>query len=181
MSRPLFDLGDGVEVRLLEPSDAAQVFEVIDRERARLRVWFPWVDATKGPEDVRGFIRRSRASADDVEALAIVDDGEVVGGIGLRVDPLQGDSELGYWIDAEHEGRGLVTRACRALIDHAFGELELHRVTIRAAPHNARSRAVPERLGFRQEALLREAGRSAEGYHDLVVYGLLDREWPPAS
>jgi len=46
------------------------------------------------------------------------------------------------------------------------------------APDNARSRAIPERLGFRQEGVMREAGASALGHHDLVVYGLLDREWP---
>jgi ribosomal-protein-serine acetyltransferase len=73
-----------------------------------------------------------------------------------------------------------VTRACRALIAHAFGELGVHRVTIRVAPDNVRSRAIPERLGFTKEATLREAGRTdGRGYVDLVVYGLLDREWPP--
>jgi ribosomal-protein-serine acetyltransferase len=53
-------------------------------------------------------------------------------------------------------------------------------VTIRVAPDNARSRAIPERLGFTEEGVMREAGRSALGHHDLVVYGLLDREWHPS-
>jgi ribosomal-protein-serine acetyltransferase len=66
-----------------------------------------------------------------------------------------------------------MTRAVKALIDHAFGELGLHRVEIRAAAENRRSRAIPERLGFEQEGILREAERVGERYQDLVVYGLL--------
>ena len=179
MSEPLLDLGEGVEIRLLEPSDAQVVFDVVDENRGRLRPWMPWVDPTTGPDDTLAFIENERRSG-GLDALGIFVDGEYAGAIGIRVDTLHGDSEIGYWIGAAHERRGLVTRACRAMIDHAFGELGLHRVTIRAAPDNSRSRAIPERLGFTEEALLREAGRGGDGYHDLVVYGLLDREWPSA-
>ena len=176
MSRPLLDLGDGIEVRFLEPGDAEDVFAVVEANRDRLRPWMPWVDATAGPADTRAFIEGDRAS-DGMDALGIYVEGRYVGGIGMRPDLPHGDAEIGYWIGAVHERRGLVTRACRALIDRAFGNLGLHRVTIRVAPDNARSRAIPERLGFREEGVMREAGKSALGYHDLVVYGLLDREW----
>ena len=176
MSEPLLDLGDGTEIRKLDVGDAPEVFAVVEANRQRLRPWMPWVDGTTGPYDTRAFIEGERRS-EGLDALGIFVDGAYVGGIGLRADAMHGDSEIGYWIGEEHEGRGLVTTACRALIGYAFGELGLHRVTIRAAPDNARSRAIPERLGFTEEALLREAGRGGDGYQDLVVYGLLDREW----
>ena len=57
----------------------------------------------------------------------------------------------------------------------------LHRVEIRAAEDNLRSRAIPERLGFEQEGVLREAERVGERYHDLVVYGLMASEWQAAA
>lgn len=177
MSLPLLDLGDGVEVRYLEPDDAEEIFEVIDVNRDRLRQWMPWVETTVEPVDTRAFIERDRA-ADGMDALGMYVEGRYVGGIGLRPDAAHGDAEIGYWIGAAHEGLGLVTRASRALIDHAFDVLGMHRVTIRVAPDNGRSRAIVERLGFREEGVLREAGMSALGHHDLVVYGLLDREWP---
>ena len=179
MSRPFLDLGDGIEIRLLEPDDAEALFALIDANRERLRPWMAWVDPTLGPADTRAFIEGVRATGSE-DGLGIYVDRTCVGGIGLRADEVNGDSEIGYWIGAAHEGKGLVTRACRALIDRAFGDLGLHRVTIRAAPDNARSRAIPERLGFREEGVLREAGWSALGHHDLVVYGLLDREWSPS-
>jgi ribosomal-protein-serine acetyltransferase len=172
-----FDLGDGVELRSLEPEDAEAVFAVIDANREHLRRWFPWVDPTVSPAEPRAFIERSRASENDVEAVGIWVDGGFAGSIGMRVDPLNNHGELGYWLAKSFEGRGLVTKGCRALIEHGLRELRLHRIVITAAPDNVRSRAVAERLGFTQEAQLRDAGLAAGGYHDLVVYGLLEHEW----
>jgi ribosomal-protein-serine acetyltransferase len=180
VSKPLFDLGDGVEVRALEPADAEEVFAVVDANRMRLREWMPWVEGTTSPDPTREFIERSRASETDVEALGIYVDGVYAGGIGMRVDSMNGHGEIGYWVDARWEGRGLVSRACRALIRYAFEERELHRVSISAAPENGRSRSIPARLGFTQEATLRGAGWTpGRGYVDLVVYGLLEDEWRP--
>ena len=176
MSRPFLDLGDGVEIRVLEPDDAQEIFDLVDIERDRLRPWMPWVDPTTSPTDVRTFIEGARASG-GLEGLGLFAQGAYVGGLGLRVEDRHADAELGYWIGSAYEGRGLVTLACRALIDHAFGELGLHRVTICAATGNVRSRAIPERLGFTEEGRLREADRTASGYPDLVVYGLLEQEW----
>jgi ribosomal-protein-serine acetyltransferase len=178
VSEPLFDLGDGLEVRVLEADDAHEVFALVDRERARLREWMPWVDGTESPDDTREFIEQSRRAEHDHDGLGLFVDGGYVGGIGLRVDVLQRNGEVGYWIAAAWEGRGVVTRACEALIRYAFGDLALHRVSISVAPANARSRAIPERLGFTEEAVLRQAGRTdAQGFVDLIVYGLLEDEW----
>lgn len=178
MSTALLDLGDGVEVRVLEPEDADEVFSLVDGDRERLREWMPWVDSTASPADTRAFIESARASQTDLDGLGIYVDGAYAGGIGLRVQPLNRHGEIGYWIGSAWEGRGLVTRACRALIRHAFDELNVHSVEIRVAPHNVRSRAIPERLGFTQEGVQREAGRTdGQGFVDLIVYGILDREW----
>jgi len=64
------------------------------------------------------------------------------------------------------------------LVDHAFGAWRLHRVEIRAGVENARSRAIPERLGFRREGVLREAERVGDRYVDQVVYAVLAGDWP---
>lgn len=179
MSRPFLDLGGGAEVRVLEPEDAEEVYALVEADRDRLREWMAWVDGTVSPEGSRAYIEHARG-VDPLEGLGVFVDGAYAGGIGMRVNRLHAEAEIGYWIGSASEGRGLVTRACRALIAHAFGELGVHRVTIRVAPDNVRSRAIPERLGFTKEATLREAGRTdGRGYVDLVVYGLLDREWAP--
>jgi ribosomal-protein-serine acetyltransferase len=98
-----------------------------------------------------------------------------VGGIQIDVAAFGVGSEIGYWI--VKEGTRARHGRCRALIDHAFRELGVHRVVIHAASANLRGQRIPERLGFTREGILREAGKGRHGYHDLVVYGLLDREW----
>ena len=78
---------------------------------------------------------------------------------------------------ATSEGRGLVTRGVRALVDHAFGVWKLHRIEIQAAPENTRSQAVPLRLGFTREGVLRECERSGDRWLDGVIFALLASEW----
>lgn len=175
MSRLLFDLGDRVEVRSLEGSDAEELSALIEVDRERLQRWMSWAEGST-LESVRAFIVGD-GSPDRLDPLGLYVEGRCVGTIGARPNVMRGDCELGYWIAQSHEGRGIVTRACRALIDHAFAAVGSHRITILAAPDNERSRAIPERLGFTQEGVMREAGWSSPGYHDLVVYGLLEREW----
>ena len=80
---------------------------------------------------------------------------------------------LGYWLGEEFQGRGLVTAACRRLVAHSFDVLRLHRVEIRCAVENHRSRAIPERLGFRLEGRFREAEWLYDHWVDHAVYALL--------
>ena len=53
----------------------------------------------------------------------------------------------------------------------------VNRIEIRVRPDNVLSRAIPERLGFTQEGILRQKVRDADGWSDLVVYALLKGEW----
>lgn len=75
------------------------------------------------------------------------------------------------------QGKGLMTKACETLVRHAFEDLGLNRVEIRAAVDNRKSRAIPERLGFQQEGVLRDAEWLYDRYADLVVYAMLAKDW----
>ncbi len=93
------------------------------------------------------------------------------------IDVPNRQASLGYWIGEEFEGQGLVTQACRAILDEAFGQYGLHRMELRAARGNARSQAVAGRLGFVQEGVVRDAEWLYDHYVDHVVFGLLESEW----
>jgi len=176
VSRPFLEVGDGIELRRLDVDDAESLQEVIDRNRERLRPWMWWADGST-LETTRAFIQAAiDGELDDPVGLYV--DGELIGAMGMSADPVSGNREIGYWIASSHEGRGIVTRAARALITYAFTDLGCHRIEISAAVENARSRAIPERLGFQHEGTLRESGQNPLGYFDSEVYGLLEHEWP---
>lgn len=74
-----------------------------------------------------------------------------------------------------------MTRSVAALIDLAFGPLDLHRFQLLAATGNRRSRAVAERLRLRHEGTMRDAERIGERFVDLEVYAVLAPEWRGAA
>lgn len=175
------ELPGGYALRLLEESDADELFAVIDANREHLGAWMPWVGSENKPEDVLPFIRATRKQLADNNGLqtTIVDpDGRIVGMIGVHgIDWANRKTSIGYWLARDHQGRGIMTAAVRAYVDHAFGAWLLNRVTIEAAVGNARSRAIPERLGFREEGMLRESERVGDRMLDHVVYGMLVADW----
>ena len=177
MTGPPWDLGGGALLRRYRIEDLDALWEAIEQDRERIGRWMPWVEGARTKEDERAFLDRVLAKEAGLDGLGIWVHGEFAGGIGLMVDPFTVAGEIGYWIRSTYEGRGLVTKATQVLIDHAFDEVGVHRVVIRAGVENTRSRAIPERLGFTNEGVAREEGRGTEGFYDLVVYGLLDREW----
>ncbi|HST59845.1 MAG TPA: GNAT family protein [Longimicrobium sp.] len=174
-------LTDELHVELLQPHHAEALFRAVDENRAHLRQWLPWVDATRSVDDSRAFIRgtQKQFGADEGFQTVLVVRGEVAGMIGhTGIRWARRATGLGYWLAEKHQGRGFMTLACRAYVDHSFRELGLNRVEIRAATGNARSRAIPERLGFPLEGVLRDAEWLYDHFVDHAVYGLLAREWP---
>jgi ribosomal-protein-serine acetyltransferase len=130
------------------------------------------------------FIRMTRKQIADNDGMqtAIVDPGgRIVGAVGFHsVDWMNAASSIGYWLARGEQGRGTMTEAVRAYIDHAFTTWKLTRVVIQAAVENTRSRAIPERLGFSEEGVLRQFERVGDRMLDLVVYAMLAADWPRA-
>jgi ribosomal-protein-serine acetyltransferase len=178
MTRPDLDsdLGDGARLRSLSIEELGTISAVVDANRERLDRWFPWVEL--GPQSQRTWLESAIADERSAEGNGIFLDGTLVGNAGLSVEALEDNGEIGYWLAEGYEGRGLVTRACIALMDLGFSDRGLHRIQIKAATDNPRSRAVCERLGLKREGVLRGAGRVGGGVHkDLVIYAVLADEW----
>jgi ribosomal-protein-serine acetyltransferase len=169
-----------IELVVLEPRHAPELFRATDRNRVHLRRWLPWLDATTSIGDTVAFIESTRrqASANNGFQSGIWYRHELVGVIGFhQVDWPNRTTSIGYWLAQPFEGRGIMTRACGALVSHGFRQMRLHRLEVRCAVANARSRAIPERLGFRLEGTIREAEWLYDRFVDHAVYGLLEAEW----
>ena len=171
---------DSVELRQIAPKDVQDLTELIDRNRSYLREWLPWLDNSTSITDTARFIGRSTEQAEDNNGLTlgILFQGKLAGVIGQHyVDSFNRRTEIGYWLDASHQGHGIVTRATARLTDYAFREQDCNRVILQCAAENTKSRAVAERLGFVKEGTLREAEWLYDHYVDLVVYSMLKRTW----
>ena len=174
------DVAPGIELRQFEMSDAERVFAVADRNRAYLREWLPWVDRTHSADEIRDYIaaRLEQFEAHQGPNGAIWLNGEIVGAVGCHpIDWANRHCSIGYWIDAAHQGKGVMTRCCAVLIGYLFGEMAIHRVTIQCGTGNVRSCASPQRLGFTREGLMREAEWVNDRWVDLVVWGMLAEDW----
>ena len=175
---------DGVVARPWETVDASAAYAVIDANREHLAPWMPWVPHTTSEYDVASFMRESELRFRDGRGidLGLFEGGEVLGAIGAGIGALNYDeADIGYWLAADAQGRGLATEGSRRLIDWLFEERDMHRITIRARTGNGPSRAVAERLGFTYEGVLREALLIQDEHHDAALYSLLRGEWTPAD
>ena len=173
-------IDEDIVLRTLELDDAPSLYLLIDQNRSHLREWLPWVDAQTGVEDSRMFIltTQQQFASNLGFQTGIWFRGQLAGVIGFHnVDWVNRSVEIGYWISAAHQGYGIVTKACRRLVDYALEEFGLNRVQIRCATGNRKSCAIIERLGFNREGMTHQAEFLYDHYVDLYVYGMTADEW----
>ncbi len=167
-------------LKLVELGDAERIFELTDRSRLALREWLPWLDYTKTVQDTKNFIQSGAESFALGKSLncAIVYQGELAGIAGFNdINEAKQTAYIGYWLDTEYQGKGIMTRVAKALTDYALMERGLNKVEIRAAAGNHKSRNIPIRLGFTEEGVIRDGEWLYDHFVDSVVYGMLKSEW----
>ncbi|MBZ0254930.1 GNAT family N-acetyltransferase [bacterium] len=176
----LITLEDDIEIRVMKPENDQELYALVDANREHLRQWLPWVDRQQSLVDCQRFLNSLQDHFTNNKAMhcGIWVQGHLVGVVGMdRIDWPNKTAEIGYWIGKGHEGKGLITRCSRFLVEFAFSELKLNRLEIRCAPNNLRSRKIPERLGFTMEGRLKQAEWLYDHYEDHVFYALLAEEW----
>lgn len=173
-------IDEELELRIFEERHTMELFELTDANRAHLRPWLIWADRTNSPSDSASFIRGGLYQFSDGNGFqaGIWYRGQLSGAVGLHyLDRTNRRTEIGYWLGAAYEGKGIMTRTVRGLVDFVFGELGFNRVEIRCARTNNRSRAVAERLGFKLDGTLREAEWLLDHFEDQLVFSMLAHEW----
>jgi ribosomal-protein-alanine N-acetyltransferase len=165
-----------VGVRPLRLRDAGSWSEMRVRNEAWLAPWegrqpgqafAPW-DERHSPGSFAAMLRvlRHEAKAGRCLPFAITYDGELAGQVTVS-NVVRGafqSASVGYWVDAQLAGRGVVPTALALVVDHCFTDVGLHRIEANVRPENAPSRRVLEKLGFRHE-----------GLHPRFLY--IDGEW----
>lgn len=174
------DLGNGAELRPLEPWQAEEFLAHMDRARESVEPWIPWAGRSTDLESARATLQRysDLAARDAGRLYGIWLDGVLVGGtmfVGFEV--AYGNCEVGCWLEPAGQGLGLVTKATERLIDWAVRERGMHRVEWITRPDNTASSNIARKLGMKLDGVLREQYPYNGVRYDAEVWALLAPEW----
>jgi ribosomal-protein-serine acetyltransferase len=172
-------LNNEVNLSLSIPQYSEELFELTEKNRAFLKQWLPWLDTITRPQDTKEFIEAQllRFQQGDALHVTIFYRDKIAGVLGYnRIDRVNGIGYLGYWLAQEYNSKGIMTESVKDLLKLGFKYYSLNRIEIRCAVDNNKSRAIPERLGFKQEGIIRQAENVYGTHLDHVVYGLLRQE-----
>jgi len=167
-------------LRPLVARDASLLFEHVEANREHLREWVEEIDALADEAATRYWLEQAVLRAREGRSLLLgyFHGGFLIGTVGLHhIDRADASTEVGYWLAEEYQGQGLMTAAVSAVVTYVFEEWRLNRVAIVCPEENARSRAIPERLGFVLEGQRRQAMMLRSWPYDLCDYGMLASDW----
>lgn len=183
-----YRVDDSIQLELLRPEQLYAHFNLIHQYRDHIGAWESWAQQTT-LEDQRAYLERKLEEYGRSEGFSAgiwmretpADPFELVGNLSCAIQRWQQSAEIGYWLIPPMTGRGIVTRAARATIDHLLGELGLGRVQISVTEGNFPSRRVAERLGFHLDGILRHETLLNGQWMNRAIYSMLREEWPTSS
>jgi ribosomal-protein-serine acetyltransferase len=177
------DLGDGAELRPLEPWQAPEFLAHMDRARETVDPWIPWAGISTDLESATATLQRyaDKAAHDAGRLFGIWLAGTLVGGVMfVHFDAVSGTCEVGCWLEPAAKGRGLVTRSVRLIIDWAIDVRGIHRVEWHCRPDNTASANVARRLGMHLDGLLRGNYLYQGVRYDTQLWSLIATDPRPA-
>ena len=173
-------INDALQLESNHISQAEENYLLICNNRPYLKQWLTWVDRIQTLEEFKNFINISIIKAEQQTDYPFVIklNGKIIGRIGIHfIDNQHKIGSIGYWISEGFQGQGVINQSCKAIIKFAFTDLGINRIEIKCAVKNLKSKAIPEKLNFKQEGVLRQAEFINGNFHDLYLYSMLRDEW----
>ena len=175
-----------VGLRPLRHRDAAVWRELRVRNADWLRPWEPTNPETplfrSGLGPYVSMVHTMRREARQGLALPwiVTHEGDFVGQltIGAIVWGSARSAQIGYWVDRQVAGRGVIPTAVALAVDHCFFTVGLHRLEANIRPENTASRRVVEKLGFREEGIRRRHLHIDGAWRDHICYALTVEDVP---
>ena len=155
---------------------------LVGGNREHLHAFLPAVVQLACVDDARAYLEAAAARAASGEVLEwhVFSGTALCGSIRLKdIDAADRNARIGYYLARQFQGRGIASAAVHAVLAHAFGALQLHRIELQCAASNHASMALAGRLGFMHEGVLRQAELLNGAFVDLHVYGLLQPDFVP--
>lgn len=176
----IINIQEDIRLELTALKHAKGLYHAVDANRPHLSEFLPWVSNMQSENDFINYIENCLLLYQQKKEVSfvIIFREMPVGRIGLHHLNQQNQSgSIGYWLTKDAEGKGIILQSCRALINYGFKELGLHRIEIKTAVNNFRSQAIPHKLAFTKEGILRGAEWVNGQFLDLILYSMLSIEW----
>ena len=173
-----YQVDKGIKLKILEEREAEQLFKLVDSNRNYLAEFLPFVEHTKKVEDSKHFIHSALQQFIDGNGFhcGIWSNKELIGVIGLHyLDLVNKTTSIGYYLAEDFQKKGIMTKCTKALIRYVYEEYDINRIEM--FTKNKKSRAIPIRLGFTQEGVLRSDECLLGVFSDSYVYSLLREEY----
>ena len=150
------DLADGNTLRWFTVDDADAIARAVGESLEHLKPWMPWADAQSADvEFQRGRLHNQPQQRERGEewqyGIFAPNDDALLGSIGLMTRRGPGSLEIGYWMHVAAGHRGVATNAARALTAVGVRMPDIDRMIITCDEANARSAAIPPRIGYTLE------------------------------
>jgi RimJ/RimL family protein N-acetyltransferase len=172
-------LSPTAELRTIEPWQAQEFAEHMDRAREHIRPWVSAAFVTVDVDGARATLTRfaDRTASDGGRIFGIWENGVLIGGVMYTTFvATAAHCELGCWLEPGAEGRGLVTTACKVLLDWAFTVRGIRRIEWQCRDDNALSVAVAKRLGMTYEGTLRDEWKFGDDFYGTQVWSRLSTD-----
>lgn len=174
------NIDNDLYLKTIDMSDVDYRFKVIEENRTFLRQWLGWLDRISTVTDLEKYTNGCIQEEKNKEAytFGIYYNNIFVGVISIKdINYSNKKAEIGYWLEEKSNGNGIMTKSCKIIVDYCFTNLNLNRVQILVATKNYVSQAVPKRLGFIEEGILRENECLYGNFLDNYSYSMLKTEW----
>ena len=173
-----------ITLKPLDIKNAEYLFNMVDRNRQHIAVFLGWTERTKNVVDSRKFIEKCLQGFKDGEqiTLEIWYKDAFVGLIDFHsISQSNKSAEVGYWIDKDYEGKGIVTNSCKLFFKYGFEKLGFNRIEIRVNTENEKSFQIPKGLGFIKDGVLRQSRVLRDGFQDMEIWSMLRSEYQNLS
>lgn len=171
---------DNVRLRPVKRSDVRRLLKWVNDPEVTQFITqnFPVLEANE-EKWIEGLANNQKSNAVFIIETKKSKSWQAIGICGLHgVDPINHNAEAGTFIGEKTSwSKGIGTKAIGLLITYGFNTLNLHRINSMAVAFNQRSIGLQLKLGFKKEGQRKEAIFKNGTWHDLVMFGLLRKDW----
>ena len=167
-------VSDALELRAVEEQHVTPLHQLVLKNKSWLQQSLNWPQFVASEEDTRKNVQGNMMlhQRGYAKMFLIFEHGEVAGVISFnQIEPLNKAAYIGYWLDEEHQGKGILSQALQAMIRHYAQRQEIRRFVIKCRVDNVESNQVALRNGFTLEGCLKQAEYLNGAYDDQNIYG----------